>query len=145
MICQVIRTPTTLRIKISYLAYRAILLLFYTFGVHKIFDIPVADVYVHYVNKVKRKDRSEDELVEVITWLTGISPEALKNHLEKQTTFREFFKSAKIHPNSKLITGTICGVKIADIEDPLMKKIRYMDKLVDELAKGRAMEKILRT
>jgi hypothetical protein len=145
LICQVIRTPTTLRIKISYLAYRAILLLFYTFGVHKIFDIPVADVYVHYVNKVKRKDRSEDELVEVITWLTGISPEALKNHLEKQTTFREFFKSAKIHPNSKLITGTICGVKIADIEDPLMKKIRYMDKLVDELAKGRAMEKILRT
>lgn len=111
---------------------------------HKIFDMAVADVYVHYVNKVVRKDRTEAELETVISWLTGFDSKTLKNHLKKQITFREFFKAAKIHPNAKLITGTICGVKIAEIEDPLMKKIRYMDKLVDELAKGRPIEKILR-
>ena len=107
--------------------------------------MPVADVYVHYVNKIQRKDRTEAELIKVITWLTGFDSKTLKNHLKEQTTFKEFFKSAKIHPNAKLITGSICGVKIAEIEDPLMKKIRYMDKLVDELAKGRPMEKILRS
>jgi hypothetical protein len=107
--------------------------------------MPVADVYVHYVNKVERKDRTEAELIKVITWLTGFDSKTLESHLKKQTTFKEFFKSAKIHPNAKLITGSICGVKIVEIEDPLMKKIRYMDKLVDELAKGRPMEKILRT
>jgi len=107
--------------------------------------MPVADVYVHYVNKVKRKERTEAELVKVITWLTGFDSKTLKSHLKKQTTFKDFFKTAKIHPNAKLITGSICGVKIAEIDDPLMKKIRYMDKLVDELAKGRPMEKILRS
>jgi hypothetical protein len=107
--------------------------------------MPVADVYFHYVNKVERKDRTEAELIKVITWLTGFDSKTLKSHLKKQTTFRDFFKSAKIHPNAKLITGSICGVKIVEIEDPLMKKIRYMDKLVDELAKGRPMEKILRS
>ena len=107
--------------------------------------MPVADVYVHYLNKVERKDRTEAELIKVITWLTGFDSKTLKNHLKQQTTFREFFKVAKMHPNAKLITGSICGVKIAEIEDPLMKKIRYMDKLVDELAKGRPMEKILRS
>ncbi len=112
---------------------------------HKIFEVPVADVYVHYVNKVERKDRTEAELIKVITWLTGFDSKTLKSHLKKQTTFKEFFKAAKIHPNSKLISGSICGVKIAEIKDPLMKKIRYMDKLVDELAKGRPMEKILRS
>jgi len=105
----------------------------------------VADVYVHYVNKVERKERTETELIEVIKWLTGFDTKTLKKHLEEKTTFKEFFKAAKIHPNAKLITGSICGVKIAEIEDPLMKKIRYMDKLVDELAKGRPMEKILRS
>lgn len=104
----------------------------------------VADVYVHYVNKVERKERTETELIEVIRWLTGFDTKTLKKHLKENTTFRDFFKAAKIHPNAKLITGSICGVKIAEIEDPLMKKIRYMDKLVDELAKGRPMEKILR-
>ncbi len=113
--------------------------------IHKIFDMPVADVYVHYVNKVERKDRTEAELIKVITWLTGFDSKTLKSHLKKQTTFKDFFKDAKIHPNAKLITGSICGVKIVEIEDPLMKNIRYMDKLVDELAKGRPMEKILRT
>jgi hypothetical protein len=117
----------------------------YDLTVHKIFEMPVADVYVHYVNKVERKDRTEAELVKVITWLTGFDSKTLKSHLKKQTTFKGFFKAAKIHPNAKLITGSICGVKIVEIEDPLMKKIRYMDKLVDELAKGRPMEKILRS
>ncbi len=112
---------------------------------HKIFDFPVADVYVHYINKVERKDRTQADLVKVITWLTGFDSKTLKNHLKNKTTFRDFFKAAKLHPNAKLITGSICGVKIAEIEDPLMKKIRYMDKLVDELAKGRPIEKILRT
>ena len=104
----------------------------------------VADVYLHYVNKVERKKRTEAELMEVIKWLTGFDTRTLKKHLKDKTTFRDFFKAAKIHPNAKLITGSICGVKIAEIEDPLMKKIRYMDKLVDELAKGRSMEKVLR-
>jgi hypothetical protein len=112
---------------------------------HKIFEMPVADVYLHYVNKVERKDRTEAELVKVISWLTGFNSKTLKSHLKERTTFKEFFKAAKIHPNAKLITGSICGVKIDELEDPLMKKIRYMDKLVDELAKGRPMEKILRT
>lgn len=107
--------------------------------------MPVADVYIHYVNKVERKDRTEAELVKVITWLTGFDSKTLKSHLKMKTTFKEFFKVAKIHPNAELITGSICGVKIAEIEDPLMKKIRYMDKLVDELAKGRPLEKILRS
>ena len=96
---------------------------------HKIFTMPFAQVYPHYVNKIERKGRSVKELHEVITWLTG---------------FSDFFKVAKLHKNAKLITGTICGVKIEDIEEPLMKKIRYMDKIVDELAKGRPLEKILR-
>ena len=112
---------------------------------HKIFEMPVADVYVHYVNKVERKNRTQAELVKVITWLTGMDSKTLKKHLKDRTTFRDFFKAAKIHPNAKLIAGSICGVKIAEIEDPLMKKIRYMDKLVDELAKGRPMVKILRS
>jgi hypothetical protein len=107
--------------------------------------MPVADVYFHYLNKVERKNRTEAELVKVITWLTGFDSKTLKSHLKKKTTFKEFFKAAKIHPNARLITGSICGVKIAEIDDPLMKKIRYMDKLVDELAKGRPMEKILRS
>jgi hypothetical protein len=112
---------------------------------HKIFDMPVSEVYVHYVNKVERKGRTEAELIKVITWLTGLDSKGLKSHLKTRSTFREFFKAAKINPNAKLITGSICGVKITEIDDPLMKKIRYMDKLVDELAKGRPMEKILRS
>ena len=112
---------------------------------HKIFEMPVSDVYVHYLNKVERKNRSEAELIKVITWLTGFNATSIKGHLKKRTTFKEFFTAAKLHPNAKLITGTICGVKIEEIQDPLMKKIRYLDKLVDELAKGRPLEKILRS
>ncbi len=112
---------------------------------HRIFEMPVADVYIHYVKKVERKGRTEAELMRIITWLTSFDSKTIKSHLKKQTTFKEFFKAAKIHPNAKLITGSICGVKIVEIDDPLMKKIRYLDKLVDELAKGRPMEKILRS
>ena len=112
---------------------------------HKVFDLPLASVYPLYVTKVSRKDRTEAELIKVITWLTGFDSRTLKSHLKNETSLRDFFKSAKINPNAKLITGSICGVKIDEIEDPLMKKIRYLDKLVDELAKGRPMEKILRS
>ena len=111
----------------------------------RIFEMSVASVYVHYLNKVTKKDRTEAELIEVITWLTGFSKAELKKHLKDETTFSEFFKKAKLNKKAELITGTICGVKIVEIEDPLMKKIRFMDKLVDELAKGRPMEKILRS
>ena len=107
--------------------------------------MPVADVYPHYVNKVVKKGRTEEELIEVISWLTGFTSGSIKKHLSARTSFREFFDEAKLHSNAELITGSICGVKIQEIEDPLMKKIRYLDKLVDELAKGRPLEKILRT
>jgi hypothetical protein len=112
--------------------------------VNKFASMTVASVYVHYVNKVTRKDRTTKELDQVICWLTGFSATDLKKHLKNETTFEDFFKQAKLNKNAKLITGTICGVRIEEIEDPLMKKIRYLDKLVDELAKGRPMEKILR-
>ena len=111
---------------------------------HKIFEVPVADVYVHYVNKVERKGHTEAELMQVIEWLTGFDSKSIKKHLKDRTSFRDFFKKAKLNPNARLITGSICGVKIAEIEDPLMKKIRYLDKLVDEVANGRPMAKILR-
>lgn len=111
---------------------------------HKIYTMPFAQVYPHYVNKIERKGRSVKELHQVITWLTGFSAATLKKHIKSETTLKDFFKQAKLNKNAKLITGTICGVKIEDIEEPLMKKIRYMDKMVDELAKGRPLEKILR-
>ena len=107
--------------------------------------MPVVEVYPHYINKVVKKGRTEAELQEVIRWLTGYDPKALKKILDSKTTFRDFFAKAAMHPNADLITGSICGVKIQEIEDPLMKQIRYLDKLVDELAKGRPMEKILRS
>jgi hypothetical protein len=110
----------------------------------KLFKMSVASVYVHYVNKVERKNRTKAELDKVICWLTGLTPVEIKKHLKAETTFEDFFKVVKLNRKSKLITGTICGVRIEEIEDPLMKKIRYLDKLVDELAQGRPMEKILR-
>ena len=112
---------------------------------HKVYEMPVADVYPHYVNKTAKKNRSEAELQEVIEWLTGFDSKTLQKLLKDRISFREFFDKAELNPNAELITGTICGVKIAEIEDPLMKKIRYLDKLVDELAKGRPMAKILRS
>ena len=112
---------------------------------HRIYATAVADVYPHYVKKVTKKNRTESELREVITWLTGYTSAALDKHLSKGTSFEDFFANAKLHPNAELITGSICGVKIQEIEEPLMKQIRYLDKLVDELAKGRPMPKILRS
>jgi hypothetical protein len=112
--------------------------------VSRIFTASVASVYPHYVNKVERKGRTKAELDQVITWLTGYDDPALAHHLDAGTTFEEFFAAADLNPKAELITGTVCGVRVEDVEDPLMQKIRYLDKLVDELAKGKAMEKILR-
>ena len=111
---------------------------------HKIFSMPYAEVHPHYVTKVERKGRTVAELHQVIEWLTGFDEAAVQEHLAAGTTFEEFFAAADLNPAAELITGSICGVKIVEIEDPLMKQIRYLDKLVDELAKGRPMEKILR-
>lgn len=111
----------------------------------RLFSTPVADVYVHYVNKIVRKGQSESDLDVVISWLTGFDSKAIKKHLAAKTTFEEFFKAATLNPNAQLITGSICGVKIQEIDDPLMKKIRYLDKLVDEVASGRPMSKVLRS
>ena len=112
---------------------------------HRIFTTAVRDVYPHYVTKVERKGRTKAELDEVITWLTGFDDAALQGHLDAGTTFLDFFDAADLNPNTALITGSVCGVKVQEVEDPLMQKIRYLDKLVDELAKGKAMETVLRS
>ena len=111
----------------------------------RIFTTSFASVYPHYVTKVEKKGRTEAELREVITWLTGFDEAALDRHLAEETTFEEFYGSATINPAAGLITGSVCGVKVQEVEDPLMRQIRYLDKLVDELAKGRPMEKVLRS
>ena len=110
----------------------------------RIFTTSVNSVYPHYVTKVERKGRAKAELDEVITWLTGLDEPALRAHLTAGTTFEDFFAAARLHPNAAQIKGVICGVRIEELTDPLMQKIRYLDKLVDELARGRPMEKILR-
>jgi hypothetical protein len=112
---------------------------------HRIFSKSVASVYPFYVEKVEKKGRTRAELDEVIEWLTGFDDAELQRHLEAGTTFEEFFAQAHINPNASLITGVICGVRVEQIDDPLMQKLRYLDKLVDELARGKAMEKVLRT
>jgi hypothetical protein len=111
---------------------------------HKIFAMSVASVYPLYLAKVERKGRTKAELDEVIEWLTGLDESGLAEHLSAETTFADFFDAVTLNPKSAAITGTICGVRVEDVADPLMQKIRYLDKLVDELAKGRPMEKILR-
>lgn len=113
---------------------------------HRIFTTSFASVYPHYVRKAEAKGRRREEVDQVICWLTGYSPEALAEQIELEKDFETFFGEAPaIHPAASKITGVICGVRIEEIEDPLMRNIRYMDKLVDELAKGRPMERILRT
>ena len=103
-----------------------------------------ASVYPHYITKVERKARTKEELHRVIEWLTGFDGHKLKELIEEKVTFETFFKRAKLNPNAELITGVICGYRIEEIENPITKQVRYLDKLVDELAKGRKMEKILR-
>jgi hypothetical protein len=112
---------------------------------HRVYGISVASVYVHYVAKVERKGRTQAELDEAITWLTGYDAKQLHDHLDQETTFQDFFDAATLNGNAALITGVVCGVRVEDIEDPLMQKIRYLDKLVDEIARGKAMEKVLRS
>ncbi|MGA1170604.1 MAG: DUF2200 domain-containing protein [Ilumatobacteraceae bacterium] len=112
---------------------------------HRIFTTPFADVYPLYVAKLERKGRSKKELHQVIHWLTGHTEASLKKHLARKTTFEDFFAAARMNPKSKLITGSVCGVKVQEVTDPLMRKIRYLDKLVDELAKGRPLDKVLRS
>lgn len=110
----------------------------------RVFAMPVASVYPHYVTKVEGKGRTTGELDQVIEWLTGFDAATLRRHLDDETSFRDFFAAADLNPNASSITGSVCGVKVQDISDPLMQQIRFLDKLVDELAKGRPMEKILR-
>ncbi len=111
---------------------------------HRIFTTPVASVYPAYVNKVERKGRTVEELNEVIRWLVQIDQPTLEAFLADETTFADFFDETALNPHAELITGSVCGVKVQEVEDPLMRRIRYLDKLVDELAKGRPMEKVLR-
>jgi hypothetical protein len=112
---------------------------------HRIFTTSVASVYPHYVTKAEKKGRTKAEVDEIIGWLTGYSPEELEARLEQRTDFETFFSEApRMNPLRTLVKGVICGVRVEDIEEPTMREIRYLDKLTDELAKGKAMEKILR-
>ena len=110
----------------------------------RIAKMTFASVYPHYVTKVEKKGRTKEELHQVIEWLTGFDNEILNNLIEQKVTFETFFKKANLNPNVYLITGVICGYRIEEIETPLTKQVRYLDKLVDELARGRKMDKILR-
>ena len=111
----------------------------------RIFATSVASVYLHYVTKAERKGRTKAEVDEVFEWLTGYDQKALDAHLTEGTTFEDFFARAEINPHVSLITGTVCGIRVEEVEDPLMQQIRWLDKLVDELARGRPMSKILRS
>jgi len=110
----------------------------------RIFATPVADVYPLYVAKAERKGRTQAEVDSVVLWLTGYDDPSFREHLANRTTFEDFFASAPMNPNASLITGVVCGVRVEEVADPLMQKIRYLDKLVDELARGKALEKVLR-
>jgi hypothetical protein len=112
---------------------------------HRIFTTSFASVYLLYVQKAERKSRTKEEVDQIICWLTGYDQTGLRQQIEQDSDFEAFFAQAPaIHPNSSLIKGVVCGVRVEEIEDPLMQKIRYLDKLIDELAKGNTMEKILR-
>ncbi|MBE7369011.1 DUF2200 domain-containing protein [Ramlibacter pallidus] len=112
---------------------------------HRIFAMPFAKVYPLYVQKAERKGRTKEEVDQVICWLTGYDKAGLQQQVDAGVDFRTFFAEAPaMHPNTALIQGLVCGVRVEEVEDPLMQKIRWMDKLVDELAKGKTMEKILR-
>jgi hypothetical protein len=112
----------------------------------RVFAMSFAGVYPHYVTKAEKKGRTKEEVDEVIRWLTGYTKAGLAKQIEKRTSMRDFYEKApKFNPNASLITGVVCGIRVENIEDPLMQKLRYLDKLIDELAKGKKMEKILRS
>lgn len=112
---------------------------------HKIYTMSFASVYPHYIAKAERKGRTKEEVDEIIRWLTGYNEQQLEEQIEKQTNFEDFFNAApELNAARSLIKGVVCGVRLENIEEPLMREIRYLDKLIDELAKGKAMEKILR-
>lgn len=112
----------------------------------RVYKMKFASVYPHYIAKAEKKDRTKEEVDTIISWLTGYDQAALNEILDNKTDFETFFTEApKLNPNVSKITGVICGYRVEDIEDPIMQKVRYLDKLIDELAKGRAMEKILRS
>ncbi len=110
----------------------------------RVYKMSFASVYPHYIKKVERKGHTKEELDEVIHWLTGYDVQALQKHLDNKTDFENFFAQAQLNPNASKITGVICGYRVEEIEDKLIQQVRYLDKIVDELANGRAMEKILR-
>lgn len=107
-------------------------------------EMTFASVYPHYVTKVEKKGRTKEELHQVIEWLTGFDVQTMQAYIDDKVSFEQFFQKADLNPNAHLITGLICGYRIEEIENPLTKKVRYLDKLVDELAKGKKLEKILR-
>jgi len=111
----------------------------------RIAKMTFASVYPHYVNKVEKKGRTEEDLQKVISWLTGFTKAQIKKHITKKSTFEEFFDAAELNSNASLIKGVICGYRVEEIENPLTQKTRYLDKLVDELARGKKMESILRS
>lgn len=116
-----------------------------TMSKHRIFTMPFARVYPAYVQKAERKGRTKEEVDQIIRWLTGYDQEELERQIEREHDFETFFAQAPaMNPNTSLIKGVVCGIRVEEIEDPLMQKIRYLDKLIDELARGKAMEKILR-
>jgi hypothetical protein len=115
-----------------------------TAQIERVAKMSFASVYPHYINKVEKKGRTIAELHQVIEWLTGYNEKAIEKIIAEKVNFETFFQKAKMHPNAHLITGVICGYRIEEIENHLMKQVRYLDKLVDELAKGKKMEKILR-
>ncbi len=112
---------------------------------HNLYKTPFAKVYPYYVAKAEKKGRTKAEVDEIIRWLTGYTQKQFEAHLKKQTDFETFYTKAKMNPLRSLIIGVVCGVRIEEIKDPIMREIRYLDKLIDELAKGRPMEKIKRT
>jgi hypothetical protein len=112
---------------------------------HRVFSIPFAKIYPLYIQKAERKNRTQAEVDQVLCWLTGYDEAGLKKQIEQGNDLQTFFEQApRLHPNSSLIKGVMCGIRVEEIDDPLMRKIRYMDKLVDELAKGNSMDRILR-
>lgn len=113
--------------------------------IEKVAKITFSSVYPHYVTKVERKGRTKEELHQLIHWLTGFNDQQIQAFIDEKATFKTFFERATLHPNANMIKGVICGYRIENIENPLVRQVRYLDKLVDELSKGKKMEKIMRT